>query len=174
VRPHENLHDARCFGVWLRLFLVPETLASIHDHDLAWLYREAAAGHVSMVNHAIAYIGDDFVVPMLVHWDEPARLENRLVEASERSVSVVPVVRNRAARQVGDDRERPHLMTKLALGRLEQHLGLSVRFVWWMLSTLSVRSSWAVLAASRQVGHTAMDRNCLDACCIGVEFLCGR
>jgi hypothetical protein len=24
VRPHENLHDARCFAVWLRPFLVPE------------------------------------------------------------------------------------------------------------------------------------------------------
>src|SRR6266478_7331905 len=65
VRPHENLYDARCFAVWLRLFLVPETLASIHDHDLAWRYREAAARQVRMVNQTIAYIGDDFVVPML-------------------------------------------------------------------------------------------------------------
>jgi hypothetical protein len=107
VRPHENLHDASCFAVWFRLFLVPETLASIHDHDLAWRYREVTAGLVRMVNHTIAYIGDDFIVPVLVHWDEPSGLQDRLVEAGERPASVVPAVRNRAARQVGDDRERP-------------------------------------------------------------------
>jgi len=119
--PHENLHDARCFTIWLCLFLMPETLPSIHDHDLAWRYREAAARHVRMVNYAIAYVRYNFVVPMLVHWNEPTRLQDRLVEAGERSVSVVPVAWNRAARQVGDDRERPHLMTKLAVKCLEQH-----------------------------------------------------
>jgi len=65
------------------------------------------AGLVRMVNHTIAYVGDDFIVPVLVHWDEPSGLQDRLVEAGERPVSVVPAVRNRAARQVGDDRERP-------------------------------------------------------------------
>jgi hypothetical protein len=121
-----------------------------------------------MVNHTIAYIGDDFIVPMLVHWDEPSRLQDRLVEAGERSVSVVPVVRNRAARQVGDDRERPHLMTKLALRCLEQHLGLAVRFglFGWVLSPPGTGSTG-------QVVHTVMDRTCQDACCIEVEFLCG-
>ena len=64
---------------------------------------------------------------MVVHWDAPARLQDRFVEAGERPLAVIPVVRNRAARQVGDDRERSHLTTKLAARCLEQHLDLSVR-----------------------------------------------